>query len=135
MGKAGTIWQFFRALLPSTWRTLSSDALFTRIWDTRKRPESATFSCFPCFSLLVSGSTLPRNAYFSWQTLNCQIVPVLPSYSAPLLLSQTPQEQDTRPWRTEIAAIFAICVCDMPVADPRNRSDFGNNTKQCCISI
>ena len=30
--------------------------------------------------LLVSRSTLPRNAYFSWQTLNCQIVPVLPSY-------------------------------------------------------
>ena len=31
-------------------------------------------------SLLVSGSTLPRNAYFSRQTLICQIVPVLPSY-------------------------------------------------------
>ena len=31
-------------------------------------------------SLLLSGSTLPRNAYFSRQTLNCQIVPVLPSY-------------------------------------------------------
>ena len=48
IGKTGTIWQFFRALLPSTWRTLSPDALFTRIWDTRKHPESATFSCFPC---------------------------------------------------------------------------------------
>ena len=48
MGKAGTISQFFRALFPSTWRTLSPDALFTRIWDTRKHPESATFSCFPC---------------------------------------------------------------------------------------
>ena len=48
MGKAGTIWQFFRALFPSTWRTLSPDALFTRIQDTRKHPESATFSCFPC---------------------------------------------------------------------------------------
>ena len=48
MGKTGTIWQFFRALFPSTWRTLSPDALFTRIWDTRKHPESATFSCFPC---------------------------------------------------------------------------------------
>ena len=34
-------------------------------------------------SLLVPRSTLPRNAYFSWQTLNCQIVPVLPSYSLP----------------------------------------------------
>ena len=48
MGKPGTIGQFFRALFPSTWRTLSPDALFTRIWDTRKHPESATFSCFPC---------------------------------------------------------------------------------------
>ena len=76
MGKTGTIWQFFRALFPSTWRTLSPDALLTRIWDTRKHPESATFSC----SLLVFRSTLPRNAYFSWQTLNCQIVPFLPSY-------------------------------------------------------
>ena len=30
-------------------------------------------------SLLVSRSALPRYAYFAWQTLNCQIVPVLPS--------------------------------------------------------
>ena len=48
MGKAGTIWQFFCALFPSTWRTLSPHALFTRIRDTRKHPEFATFSCFPC---------------------------------------------------------------------------------------
>ena len=47
-GKTGTIWQFFRALFPSTWRTLSPNALFTRIRHTRKHPESATFSCFPC---------------------------------------------------------------------------------------
>ena len=31
MGKTGTIWQFFRALFPSTWRTLSPNALFTRL--------------------------------------------------------------------------------------------------------
>ena len=31
MGKTGTIWQFVCALFPSTWRTLSPDALFTRI--------------------------------------------------------------------------------------------------------
>ena len=48
MDKNGTIWQFLRALFPSTWRTLSPDALFTSIWDTRKHPEFATFSCFPC---------------------------------------------------------------------------------------
>ena len=48
MGKTGTIWQFFRALFSSTWRTLSPDALFTRIRDTRKHTESAAFSCFPC---------------------------------------------------------------------------------------
>ena len=27
----------------------------------------------------------PRNAYFSWQTQNCQIVPVMPSYIPPPL--------------------------------------------------
>ena len=32
------------------------------------------------FSLLVSGSFLPPNAHFSWQTRDCQIIPVLPSY-------------------------------------------------------
>ena len=48
MGKTGTIWQFFRALFPGTWRTLPPDALFTRIRGTRQHPESAAFSCFPC---------------------------------------------------------------------------------------
>ena len=62
MGKTGTIWLFFRALFPSTWRTLSPDALFTRIWDTRKPRICHIF----VLSLLVSRSTLPRNAYFSW---------------------------------------------------------------------
>ena len=47
--KNGTIWHFFRASFPSTWRTLSPDALFTRIWGTRKHLESATLSCFPCY--------------------------------------------------------------------------------------
>ena len=48
MGKNGTIWHFFRAFFSSTWRTLSPDALFIRIRDTRTHPEFATFSCFPC---------------------------------------------------------------------------------------
>ena len=39
---------------------------------------------FFMFSLPVFRSTLPRNAYFSWRTPNCQIVPVLPSYTPPL---------------------------------------------------
>ena len=38
---------------------------------------------FFVLSLLVFGSTLSRNAYFSRQTQNCQIVPVLPSYMLP----------------------------------------------------
>ena len=36
------------------------------------------------------------------------------------------------PQRTEIAAIFAIA---MPIADPRNRSDFRDKREQCCIAI
>ena len=50
MGQTGTIWQFFRALFLSTWRTLSPDALFTQdLGGTHANiPESATFSCFPC---------------------------------------------------------------------------------------
>ena len=44
-GRKGII---FHALFPNTWRTLSPDALCTRIWDTRKHPESAThFRAFP----------------------------------------------------------------------------------------
>ena len=52
---------FFCALFPSTWRRLSPDALFTRIWDTRKHPESATLSCLPW---QYPGAPSPRNAYF-----------------------------------------------------------------------
>ena len=71
MSKTGTIWQFVCALFPRTWRTLSPDALFTRIRDTQTPRICHTF----VLSLLVSRSTVPRNAYFSWQRLNCQIVP------------------------------------------------------------
>ena len=46
--KPGRFGSFFRALFPSTSRTLSPDALLTRIWDMHKHPESATFSYFPC---------------------------------------------------------------------------------------
>ena len=76
MGKSGTIWQFFRALFPSTWRTLSPDALFTSIWDTRKHPDLPHFRAFP--ASIQEHSHL--KCLFSWQTRNCQIVPVLPSY-------------------------------------------------------
>ena len=61
MGKTGTIWQLFRALFPSTWRPLSPDALFTRIQDTRKHPEFATFSCFPC---QYTGALSPEMPFF-----------------------------------------------------------------------
>ena len=56
MGKTGTIWQFFRALFPSTWRTLSPDALFTRIWDTTQTPRICHIFVL---SLLVSRSSFP----------------------------------------------------------------------------
>ena len=73
MSKTGTIWQFFRALFPST-------RFVDQVLGHTQTPR--IFQIF-VLSLLVSRSTLPRNAYFSWQTLNCQIVPVLPSHSPP----------------------------------------------------
>ena len=57
--KPGRFGSFFRTLFPSTWRTLSPDALFTRIWDTRKHPESATFSCLPCLYPGAMSSEMP----------------------------------------------------------------------------
>ena len=80
MGKAGTIWQFFRALFPSTWRTLSSKMLCLPGFGTHAN--TPRICHIFVLSLLVCRSTLSRNADFSWQTLNCQIVPVLPSYFA-----------------------------------------------------
>ena len=75
--KPGRFGSFFSALFPSTWRTLSPDALLTRIWDTPKHPESATFRAFPASIWEHS----PRNAYFFMgKRQNCQIVPALPSY-------------------------------------------------------
>ena len=87
MGKTGTIWHFVCDLFPSTWRTLSPDALFTRIQDTHANTQMSVLS------LLVSRSTHPRNAYFSWQTLNCQIVPVLPSHLGTLLSAKSVSTQ------------------------------------------
>ena len=70
MGKTGTIWQFFRALFPSTWRTLFPDALFTRIWTHTQTPRICHIFVL---SLVVSRSTLPRNAYFSWQAASAKL--------------------------------------------------------------
>ena len=100
MGKTGTIWQLFRALFPSTWRTLSPDALFTRIWDTRKHPGICHIFVL---SLLVSRSNVPRNAQFSWQTLNCQIIPVLPSYFPPLSRQMRGRGDFCVPWSTTLS--------------------------------
>ena len=66
-----------RSVILALKKTLSPDALFSRIWDTCKHTRIChTF----VLSLLVSGSFLPQNADFSWQTRDCQIVPVLPSH-------------------------------------------------------
>ena len=91
MGKAGTIWQFFRALFPSTWRILSPDALFTRIWDTRKHPKK-NLPHFRAFSASIQEHSPPK-CLFSWQTLNCQIVPFLPSYRVPLWQDDSQREE------------------------------------------
>ena len=48
MGKTGTIGQFFRALFPSTWSTLSPDMLcLPEIWDTRNTQNLPHFRAFP----------------------------------------------------------------------------------------
>ena len=59
-------------------------------------------------SLLVSGSTLPRNAYFSRQTLNCHIFPVLPSYRGGGLPGEERQKSISCPSQTHIENSGAI---------------------------
>ena len=54
--KHGTIWHFFRALFPSTWRTLSSDAL--------GHTQTARICLTFVLSLLVSGSSPPPICLF-----------------------------------------------------------------------
>ena len=44
--RTGRFGIFFVLCYPALGGLSSPDALFTRIWDTRKHPESATFSCF-----------------------------------------------------------------------------------------
>ena len=70
MGKTGLIWQFFRALFPSTRRTLSPDAFFTRFWDTRKPQNLPHFRAFPasiqeqcppkCLIFMANAAKLPN---------------------------------------------------------------------------
>ena len=90
MGKNGTIWHFSVLCFPALGAHCLQMLCLRGVWDARKHPESATPFVL---SLLVFRSTVPRNAYFLWQTLNCQIVPVLPSYTPPhppLPLSESP---------------------------------------------
>ena len=74
--KQGRFGSLFRALFPSTWRTLSPKCF---VYQDSAHTQTPRICQIFVLSLLVSGSILPRNAYFSRQTLNCQIVPVLPS--------------------------------------------------------
>ena len=61
MGKTRTIWQFVCALFPSTWRTLSPDA---HVYQDSGHTQTSRICHIFVLSLLVSRSTLPRNAFF-----------------------------------------------------------------------
>ena len=62
MGKNGAMWHFFRALFPSTWRTLSPDALLTRIWDTRKNTQNVPH--FRAFFASIQEHCPPKCLFF-----------------------------------------------------------------------
>ena len=92
MGKTGTIWQFVCALFPSFSRTLSPDALFTRIRDTFKHPEFASWPHFqehfpPKRLVFMANAKLP-NAKLpnrpGFALLRCVLLPVI-HYAHPVL--------------------------------------------------
>ena len=93
--KPGRFGSFFRALFPSTWRTTVSRCF---VYQDLGHTQTPRICHIFVLSWLVSRSNVLRNAYFSWQTLSCQIVPVLPSYigtlpkrSPPLVRRFTPR--------------------------------------------
>ena len=80
MGKNGTIWLFFLCFV--SWHL---EDTIPRCFVCQDSGHTQTPRICHIFvlSLLASRSTFPRNANSSWQTRNCQIVPVLPSYLYP----------------------------------------------------
>ena len=114
----GKIWQFVCALFPSTWRTLSPDALFTYLQCSDSGHTKTPRICHIfVLCLLLSTSTLHRNAYFSWQTLNCQIVAVLPySLRRPLqstlsvhrILAERPPEGTGARWHLSFLRLCCL---------------------------
>ena len=75
--KPGRFGNLFVLCCLALWRILSPDAF---VYKDLLHTQTPRICHIFVLSLRVSRSTRPRNAYFSWQTLNCQIVPILPSY-------------------------------------------------------
>ena len=69
MGKAGTVWQFLRALFPSTWRPLSPDALThantQNLSHFRACPASIQEQCPPKCLFVMANAKLPNRPGFA----------------------------------------------------------------------
>ena len=83
--KNGTIWHFFRALFPSTWRTSCLQMLCLPGFGTHANTQN--LPDFRAFPASIQEHCPPKCLFFT-AMLNCQIVPALPSYRGPFSLRQ-----------------------------------------------
>ena len=93
--------QLVCALFPSAWRTLSPDALFTKIWDTRKHP----VSCFPCWypgalspemPIVLANAKLPNYPGFGFGGPESVLHPLLATFRTFLVFDRFPWKAASR---------------------------------------
>ena len=77
MGKTRTIWQFVGALFPLHLEDTVSKCF---VYQDSGHTQTPRICHIFVLSLLVSTNTPPEMPTFHGKALNCQIVPVLPSY-------------------------------------------------------
>ena len=92
-------------------------------------------------SLLVSGSFLPQNAYLSWQTRDCQIVPVYPLSGSlnrlnailsplhPLNCYKTPSAIGSAIWEGATVRLWCYSVPNLFKTSAKRNRDRGRDSQ------
>ena len=120
MGKNATIWHFVSCFV--SWR-LEDTVSWCFVHQDLGHMQTPRICHTFVLSLLVSGSFLPQNAFFHDKTLDCQIVPVLPSHT-PLLPPGTQIQRVSKYAKVHLFGGLPVgnstCDCGLRAAIPQN---------------
>ena len=121
MGKTGTIWQFFRALFPSTWRDTVSRCFVLPGFGTH--PNTQNLPHFRAFPASIQEHSLPK-CLFSWPNRpGFALLPVHPPWKEELevVMIFLTKLGSTSDWREPLLRKPVVCCVPFrPLLQPQN---------------